>query len=103
MISPSTVYSFSFCYHSCWKANMQLPEQVRTRSILVKTIERGNSSENARRGIVLLGQVPPTPPLTFVSQSRQMGKVGARFSSENRLRPKLGEDPCPPGATIPQH
>src|SRR3989440_11859326 len=61
------------------------------------------SSENARRGIVLLGQVPPTPTLTFVSQSRQKAEVRPRFLSENRLRTKLGEYPCTPGATIPQH
>src|SRR5947209_15702373 len=64
---------------------------------------RFNLSENTRRRIGLLGQVPPTPPLTFVSQNRQKAKVGAEFSSENRLRSKLGEDPCPPGAMSPQY
>jgi hypothetical protein len=49
-------------------------------------------SENARRRIAILGQVPPIPALTFVLQSREKAKGGPRFLSENLLQPKLGED-----------
>ena len=60
-----------------------------------------NLSENARRRIGLLGQVPPTPPLIFVSQSKQKAKVGMRLLSENHLRPKSGEGSMPTRSDYP--
>src|SRR5713226_6736334 len=90
-----------------WPETLKEPScatAIRSVSLQEWTLIRLPSlSENACRRIVLLGQVPPPSTLTFVSQSRQKGKVSTRFLSENRLRPKLGEDACTPEATIPKH
>ena len=52
------------------------------------------SSQNARRGRSILGQVPSTSTLSFVVDSKEKVKVGLRFLSENRFCPQLGEDRC---------
>ncbi len=41
-----------------------------------------NLSENTRRRIAILGQVPPVPMLTFVVESREKAKVGCKTLSD---------------------
>jgi hypothetical protein len=42
-----------------------------------------NLSENARRRIAILGQVPPSSTLNFVMKSREKAKVDDKILSEN--------------------
>jgi len=48
-------------------------------------------SENTRRGIGLLGQVPPIPTLCFVRKSREKAKVSCKILSENLFEGKVGK------------
>jgi hypothetical protein len=50
-----------------------------------------NLSENARRGIAILGHVPPISTLSFVVQSKEKAKVGDQVLSENLFERKLGK------------